>query len=51
MIEVEGLTILITPEAEVEGILSVGAEVEVEAVLSGGNLVAKEIEVEDEDEG
>ena len=50
-LEVDGFgPILITPETDVEGTLSVGVEVDVEIKMTDGDLIATEIDVEDDDE-
>ena len=46
---INGQTIVFGDNIEIEGILEVGASVEIEYVEDNGSLVALEIEVEDED--
>lgn len=44
-VDVEGTVILITPDTEIDGILSVGARVEVKAVMAEDGLTATKIKV------
>ena len=46
-IEVDGLTVLLTPDTKIDGTLSTGSLVEVEAIMSDGTLVALKVEVKE----